>query len=66
MILSSKSEALVEAIIGGNVGSVVVEVVDVLSDCFLASLALPKIPADATVSFPMDLRFLASIGDSDL
>jgi hypothetical protein len=66
LILSFDSGTAVDGIIGGDVISVVVEVVEVLSGCFFESVGLAKIPAEATVSFPMDLRFLASIGDSDL
>ena len=52
------------SIIGGNVDSVVVVGSGVLSGC-LPPVGLPK-PATATESFAVDLRFLASIGDSDL
>lgn len=49
--------------IGGNVDSVVVDVV-VLSAWFEPEE--PPKPATATDSLAVDFRFLASIGDSDL
>lgn len=62
-MLSSGANGGAVSIIGGKVDSVVVEGSVVLSGCLLA----PPNPATATVdSFPVDLRFLASIGDSEL
>lgn len=65
MLSSAGSAACVGAIIGGKVVSVVVDVVVVLSGCLFVLLGTPK-PATATESFAVDLRFLASMGDSDL
>lgn len=64
LMLSSGANEGDVSIIGGKVESVVVEGSVVLSDCLFAA-ELPK-PATATESFAVDLRFLASIGDSDL
>lgn len=67
MIASLRGRDGVVSGIGGKVDSVVEDVVVVLSGGFLESPKF-KMPALTTfpVSFALDFRFLASMGDSDL